>query len=176
MPLNDSAAVAAIKYALETEDAEEFLRYWNEGEFDVIRRNWENVPEAVFIGADPLHPATRKIAAKAVHTGMAMGVSVIGGEVTFCIMEHHPVGLSTVLASGSLPKGDSVVTLPLSQDAALFRLICAAADDDSIESKAIEHLANIDFLGDQPASPDVVRQVAIEALRLVEEYPDGNFA
>ena len=62
------------------------------------------------------------------------------------------------------------------QDAALFRLICSAADDDSSESKAIEHLANIDFLGDCPASPDVVRQVAIEALRLVKEHPDGNFA
>ena len=59
------AAVAAIQFALEDEDGLDFLSYWNEGEFDVIRRNWENVPEAVFIGADPLHPATRAAATSA---------------------------------------------------------------------------------------------------------------
>ena len=53
------AAVAAIEYALSNkcdggDDAMEFLRYWNEGHFDIIQRNWEDVPEAVFIGADPL--------------------------------------------------------------------------------------------------------------------------
>jgi len=59
------AAVAAIQFALEDEDGLDFLSYWNEGEFDVIRRHWENVPEAVFIGADPLHPATRAAATSA---------------------------------------------------------------------------------------------------------------
>lgn len=53
-----SAAVAAIQYALEDDDGIDFLRYWNQGEFDVLRRNWENIPEEVFIGADPLHPKT----------------------------------------------------------------------------------------------------------------------
>lgn len=32
-----------------------FLRYWNEGDFDVIRREWPDAPEEVFIGADPLY-------------------------------------------------------------------------------------------------------------------------
>jgi Lar family restriction alleviation protein len=54
---DQDAAVAAIQFALEDEcgDGLQFLRYWNEGEFDVIRRNWADVPEAVFIGADPLY-------------------------------------------------------------------------------------------------------------------------
>ncbi len=54
------AAVAAIQFALDDEDGLDFLRYWNEGEFDVIRRNWTGVPEAVFIGADPLHSETKR--------------------------------------------------------------------------------------------------------------------
>jgi hypothetical protein len=62
---NMGAAVAAIQFALEDDDGLEFLRYWNEGEFDVLRRNWPGVPEAVFIGADPLHPATKAAQAAA---------------------------------------------------------------------------------------------------------------
>lgn len=58
-----NAAVAAIQYALDqcdgTGDSMDFLRYWNEGEFDILRRNWEDIPDAVFIGADPLHPGTK---------------------------------------------------------------------------------------------------------------------
>lgn len=52
----NDASVDAIQYALSDEcgDGLQFLHYWNEGEFDIIRRNWANVPDAVFIGADPL--------------------------------------------------------------------------------------------------------------------------
>jgi hypothetical protein len=53
-----SAAVAAIQFALEDEDGIDFLSYWNQGDFDIIRRNWPEAPETVYIGADPLHPAT----------------------------------------------------------------------------------------------------------------------
>ena len=53
-----NAAVAAIQFALETDDGMAFLRCWNEGNFDAIRREWPEAPEAVFVGADPLHPAT----------------------------------------------------------------------------------------------------------------------
>ena len=55
-----NAAVAAIQFALEDaeESALDFLRCWNEGEFDAIRKEWPEAPEAVFIGADPLHPDT----------------------------------------------------------------------------------------------------------------------
>jgi hypothetical protein len=54
------AAVAAIQYALkhQMEDPIEFLYRWNEGDFESIRNEWKDVPEEVFIGADPLHPAT----------------------------------------------------------------------------------------------------------------------
>jgi hypothetical protein len=50
-----SAAVAAIQVALKDEcgDGLQFLRYWHEGEFNILRRNWPDAPEAVYIGADP---------------------------------------------------------------------------------------------------------------------------
>ncbi len=51
---SNNAAVAAIAFALRTEDPMTFLRLWNEGEFDIIRREWDDVPDEVFIGADPL--------------------------------------------------------------------------------------------------------------------------
>lgn len=35
-----NAAVAAIQFALETDDGLAFLRCWNEGNFDTIRREW----------------------------------------------------------------------------------------------------------------------------------------
>ncbi|MFS2004646.1 hypothetical protein ACEN9F_13570 [Duganella sp. CT11-25] len=54
------AAVAAIEFALDDEDPVEFLRYWNEGEFDILRRNWPDAPEAVYIGADPLHRTAQR--------------------------------------------------------------------------------------------------------------------
>jgi hypothetical protein len=51
------AAVAAIAYVLDmrTECPMEFLRCWNQGDFDVIRNEWPDAPEAVFAGADPLY-------------------------------------------------------------------------------------------------------------------------
>lgn len=55
------ASVAAIEFALdpETECPMDFLQCWFHGDFDVIRREWPEAPEAVFIGADPLHPMTK---------------------------------------------------------------------------------------------------------------------
>lgn len=53
-----NAAVAAIQFALETDEGLEFLRLWNHGEFDKTRREWPEAPEDVYIGADPLHPQT----------------------------------------------------------------------------------------------------------------------
>lgn len=49
------SAIAAMKYALTTDEGLEFLRCWMHGEFDAIRREWPDAPETVFIGADPLH-------------------------------------------------------------------------------------------------------------------------
>ena len=52
-------ALAAIKYTLDTNNHDhesgvqlDFLEYWSLGEFDTPRRNWENIPDEVFIGAD----------------------------------------------------------------------------------------------------------------------------
>ncbi|MGU4696757.1 hypothetical protein K6L09_08825 [Burkholderia cepacia] len=54
-------ATAAILFALSLDDGSsiDFLNNWNEGEFDVLRREWPEAPEAVYIGADPFHPLTR---------------------------------------------------------------------------------------------------------------------
>ncbi|MBS9759860.1 hypothetical protein [Pseudomonas mosselii] len=50
------AAVAAIAYVLEhpCESPMEFLRCWNEGNFEALRMEWPDVPADVFICADPL--------------------------------------------------------------------------------------------------------------------------
>lgn len=57
-----SAAVAAIEFALQPDsDGLEFLRAWFHGDFDAIRKEWPEAPEAVFVGADPLHPATKAL-------------------------------------------------------------------------------------------------------------------
>lgn len=50
-----SPAAAAIEFALEAGEGFTFLRLWNEGCFDEIRAEWPEAPEAVFIGADPMH-------------------------------------------------------------------------------------------------------------------------
>jgi hypothetical protein len=55
-----ACAVAAIQFALGDDDGIDFLRYWNAGEFDVLRREWPDAPEAVYIGADQFHPETRR--------------------------------------------------------------------------------------------------------------------
>ncbi len=55
----NNPAVAAIAYALENDEGIEFLRYWNEGDFDICRE-WNNVPDEVFIGADSLFKPEKK--------------------------------------------------------------------------------------------------------------------
>lgn len=55
-------ASAAIAFALQTEEPLEFLRLWNEGSFDDIRRSWPSAPDDVFIGADPLFQAAEALA------------------------------------------------------------------------------------------------------------------
>ena len=58
-PLANDAAVAAIQFALDDDEGMQFLRLWNGGDFDVIRREWPEAPEEVFIGADPLHKPSK---------------------------------------------------------------------------------------------------------------------
>lgn len=50
-----SAALAAMDYVLgHPEQAPlKFLQLWSEGQFEALRRDWHNVPDSVFIGADP---------------------------------------------------------------------------------------------------------------------------
>lgn len=60
--INNNPAAAAIQYALDnyTEDPIEFLRLWNEGEFEVLRENWDDIPDSVFIGAEYGFEGTKK--------------------------------------------------------------------------------------------------------------------
>jgi len=51
--------VAAIQFALNNPEGMEFLRLWNEGEFDTLRREWPDAPSEVYVGADPLATAQR---------------------------------------------------------------------------------------------------------------------
>lgn len=51
---HQSAAVAAIQFALTDPEGMTFLRLWNEGEFDILRREWPEAPSEVYDGADPL--------------------------------------------------------------------------------------------------------------------------
>lgn len=60
MTIMADAAVAAIQFALDTDDGLNFLRLWNEGEFDVLRKEWPDAPEAIYVGADPLYIAHSK--------------------------------------------------------------------------------------------------------------------
>ncbi len=52
-PADSNASVAAIEFALATDDGLTFLRLWQYGEFDAIRKEWPDAPISVFIGADP---------------------------------------------------------------------------------------------------------------------------
>lgn len=56
-------ASALIKHILEhpgaDSEAVNLLETWNEGNFDALRREWPELPEEVYIGADPLHEKTR---------------------------------------------------------------------------------------------------------------------
>ncbi|MCZ4337633.1 hypothetical protein [Shewanella colwelliana] len=54
-PSESRASIAAIEYALNNDEGQEFLRCWLHGDFDALRKEWPNVPDTVFIGADPLH-------------------------------------------------------------------------------------------------------------------------
>lgn len=65
-------AVAAIQFALETDEGLTFLRLWNEGEFDVLRKEWPQAPEDVYIGADPLYVSRSKSPAPIVKNGQSM--------------------------------------------------------------------------------------------------------
>ena len=49
------AALEAMKYALNAEEGMAFLQCWLHGNFSAIRKEWPDAPEAVFVGADPMH-------------------------------------------------------------------------------------------------------------------------
>src|SRR5690606_36552884 len=52
--VDGACAVAAIQFALNDPEGMTFLRLWNEGEFETLRREWPEAPSSINIGADPL--------------------------------------------------------------------------------------------------------------------------
>lgn len=46
------AAKAAMDYAQIADDGLAFLKRWQEGDFDTIRREWPEAPEAVYVSRD----------------------------------------------------------------------------------------------------------------------------
>lgn len=52
--VDGACAAAAIQFALNDPEGMTFLRLWNEGEFDTLRREWPDAPSTVYVGADPL--------------------------------------------------------------------------------------------------------------------------
>jgi len=57
---SQSSSNALIDFILSpgTESAMEYLRCWNEGNFDACRREWPEAPDAIYIGPDQFHPKT----------------------------------------------------------------------------------------------------------------------
>ncbi|MFL1449213.1 hypothetical protein ACI77O_12530 [Pseudomonas tritici] len=51
---------AVITYVLANpcESPMEFLRAWNSGEYESLRKEWPDAPDEIYIGADTLHPNT----------------------------------------------------------------------------------------------------------------------
>jgi hypothetical protein len=58
--MSKDCSIAAIKYALDhhCDGGIDFLRCWFHGDFNAIRKEWSDAPDAVFVGADPLHRDT----------------------------------------------------------------------------------------------------------------------
>ncbi|CRM38988.1 hypothetical protein [Pseudomonas sp. 24 R 17] len=48
-------ATAAIQFALRIDDGMRFLRLFDDGDVDAIRRDWPDAPATIFFGANPLH-------------------------------------------------------------------------------------------------------------------------
>jgi hypothetical protein len=55
MPLKPSKnpAVAAIEYAVFTDEPQAFLKCWLEGDWEAIRKEWPNAPEECYVQMSP---------------------------------------------------------------------------------------------------------------------------
>lgn len=58
---SSGAACAAIEFALGAEEGLAFLHAWQHGDFDVIRREWPEAPQSVFIGTYPVPPNVESV-------------------------------------------------------------------------------------------------------------------
>lgn len=152
---HDSAAVAAIRFALETDEGLAFLRAWLHGDFLEIRREWPEAPQAIFKGAealaepgqlkacgsDPSDEAVSPVAARlAASVGLVCFVGEAAGEVEAAITNargeaaRHGAKSRQVAASTwdrkdilACMKGDpDVIVFPLMTDASHVREVHSA--------------------------------------------------
>lgn len=57
---SEASSNAVIRFMLDNpcESPLEFLRCWNEGNFDALREEWPEAPDDIYIGPDQFHPKT----------------------------------------------------------------------------------------------------------------------
>lgn len=163
------AAVAAIQYALsvgcdDSRDAQDFLRYWDQGEFDVIRRNWADVPEAVFIGADPLHPAARTPAANAADQAEE---AMTAGDVELIRVPAHEADsycrILTIL--GMEEEGDPVAEVQRLFDAQEDRAAATSAAGQDTVTAIVRDVCELDYSGE--FDEEKMLAVTVDDLRLI---------
>lgn len=107
-----NAAVEAIKFSLESDQGDEFIAYWNEGEFDKCRRNWPDAPDECYFGADPLFKPVDKLSLddriKDIDAMFDSLHSTIGAELSDCeVCEYrgHTVVMAVSRELGTTASG-----------------------------------------------------------------------
>lgn len=165
---NSDAAVAAIKYALKNRFDEPliFLELWREGNFETIREEWPDVPQEVFIGADPLHPETEgpEFSDGCDHEGFPGGCERFGHTVETC-SDKFPIEFR----SDSL--GQPVV-LPHPDDEAVDRF--AQALKEKLAQKRKQGYAGWD--DPQQCSIEYLQELLHSHLEKGDPVDVGNFA
>lgn len=143
-------AVAAVEFSLRTGDAASFLKYWLHGEWDVIRRNWPDAPEACFVpqesfSAENLVPREAAVPGQSLRTLQSIG--------------------RCLRSPGTLPH-------PPSPSAALRPpLAYASLSEDQIEELADEFRVELQCLGvDKIYLQRQIGQALKKAVEFINEY------
>jgi hypothetical protein len=143
-------AVSAIEFSLRTGDAASFLKYWLHGEWDVIRRNWPDAPEACFVPqelfpAENLVPREAAVPEQSLRTLQSIGRCLRSPGT----LPHHP-----------------------SPSAALRPpLAYASLSEDQIEELADEFRAELQCLGvDKIYLQRQIGQALKKAVEFINEY------
>lgn len=102
---DNSASVAAIQFALTAEQGMDWLRLWNEGDFDACRKEWPEAPVECYDGADPLAAESTpgatddEIASWAERHNLNFGGSATDARCAFEDAESHHLTRATEAAA-----------------------------------------------------------------------------